>query len=172
MTRFTGSAAIRRLNVSGSEQLPPDYLAAMAYHLGGIGALARQHAVTARRSVEDSLREHPDRASSRMALAHLLIVLGDADGARREAGRALEQMPVTRDAVIGPELMLGGAAVHAIVGDRDRALELLGGAVRIPGAAAASGHLLRRNPFFDSLRDDARFRRLIEESLPKPDAPT
>jgi tetratricopeptide (TPR) repeat protein len=96
----------------------------------------------------------------RVRYAFLLAKTGDADGAAphlEEAERiARGSLSVGRDS---PWVLIELAAVSAIRGDSESAMEWL-------DRAYAAGHrdygFLERDPIFDSLHADARFRELLE----------
>jgi hypothetical protein len=52
------------------------------------------------------------------------------------------------------------AEVHAILGDNDRAIEILDGLLSRPSAVTVQG--LKLNPIWDPLRSDPRFQALID----------
>jgi hypothetical protein len=53
------------------------------------------------------------------------------------------------------------AEVHAIIGDNDRAIEILDGLLSRPSAVTAQE--LEVNPIWDSVRSDPRFQALIDK---------
>jgi serine/threonine-protein kinase len=62
----------------------------------------------------------------------------------------------------GPELLRNLAIIYAWTGEKDLALQQLGEVVRIPGPISYGQ--LRLHPWWDPLRDDPRFEKLVEES--------
>ena len=78
-----------------------------------------------------------------------------------EAQRATDLLPENKDAFGGPEISEGVAQVHAILGDNDRAIEILDGLLSRPSGVTVQG--LNVNPIWDSLRSDARFQALIQK---------
>src|SRR5439155_6955109 len=61
-------------------------------------------------------------------LSHLAIVdaaLGRKEEALQEGRRAVEMLPLSRDAVYGPEIERNVALVYSWIGERDRAIEQL-----------------------------------------------
>jgi hypothetical protein len=83
-------------------------------------------------------------------------------------------LPIEKDAFAGPGPLEILARVAALAGDSDRAVVALSKLLSIPyeGALALSlpvtPALLRLDPMFDSIRDDARFQKLVNLSVPKP----
>jgi TolB-like protein len=150
-------------NVPGHKQ----QFAALAELFAGNAAKARAHAAVARDSLEKRLAERPDLPLTRVALAYMLAIGGDREAALAEADRALADAPMSKDAIVGAELRDQVAALHAHLGQRDRALAELTESLAI--AYGSYAQLVKRNPLWDSLRDDARFKQLIDANLPRQD---
>jgi tetratricopeptide (TPR) repeat protein len=90
--------------------------------------------------------------------------LGRKEEAIREARRAVELLPITKDAVNGPDQVAALALVYAWTGERDRALEQLEKVATIPGVLGGSVPTygdLRFNPCWDDLRGDLRFDKIV-----------
>jgi tetratricopeptide (TPR) repeat protein len=86
--------------------------------------------------------------------------LGRKEDAIREALRAVELMPITKDSIAGPGNVANLAMVYAWTGERDRVLEQLEIVATMPGAAPTYGDL-RFNPCWDDLRGDPRFDKIL-----------
>ena len=91
--------------------------------------------------------------------------LGNKEDAIREGQRAVELMPVTKNAIEGPLLIKYLALIYAWTGDKDLALEQLAMAARIP-SYLSYGHL-RLHPYWDPLRHDPRFEKIVNSLAPK-----
>jgi TolB-like protein len=139
--------------------------AAIAELFAGNAAGARAHAVAARDALQKRLAERPDLPLTRVALAYMLAIAGDREGALAEADRALADAPMSKDAIVGAEVRDQAAALHAHLGQRDRALAEL--TESLATAYGSYAQLVKRNPMWDSLRDDPRFRQLVDANLPK-----
>ena len=74
----------------------------------------------------------------------------------------MELLPVTKDAVTGAELLRDLAIIYAWVGEKDLAIKQLEEVLRIP--SELSYGQLRLHPYWDPLRGDPRFEKLLEES--------
>ena len=162
------------LETAGS--LPDDQLAAafQEHAVGGkyyyIGfarkslqddAGARAAFLKAKSAIEEGLKRSPDAADTHIQLAKVLAYLGEKDSALAEAQRASELLPESKDAFGGPDIMEGVAQVHAILGENDRAIEILDGLLSRPSAVTAQA--LKVNPIWDPLRSDPRFQALIDK---------
>ena len=163
-----------REGLKAAESLPDDQLAAafQEHAVGGkyyyIGfarkslqedAGARAAFLKAKSAIEEGLKRSPDAADTHIQLAKVLAYLGEKDSALAEAQRASELLPESKDAFGGPEITEGMAQVQAILGENDRAIEILDGLLSRPSAVTAQ--LLRINPIWDPLRNDSRFQNLL-----------
>jgi hypothetical protein len=77
---------------------------------------------------------------------------------------ATELRPESKDAFGGPEIAVGVAEVHTILGDKARAIETLEGLLSRPSIVTVQG--LKVNPIWDPLRSDPAFQKLCEEKQP------
>jgi TolB-like protein/Tfp pilus assembly protein PilF len=122
---------------------------------------ARAAFLKAKDLVEAQLKQSPDAADIHIQLAKVLAYLGEKDAALAEARRATELVPESKDAFGGPEIAGGVAEVHAVLGENDRAIEILDGLLSRPSAVTVPG--LKINPIWDPLRNDPRFQALIDK---------
>ena len=157
-----------------AESLPDDQLTAFPsgvwakyYYIGYARKLlndptgARQAFLKAKSAAEEQLKRTPDSEEGHIQLAKTLAQLGERDAALSEAQRATELLPESKDAFGGPEITEGVAQVYAIVGDNDRAIEILEGLLSRPSAVTVEG--LKVNPIWDPLRSDPRFQALMQK---------
>src|SRR5215813_8774361 len=121
---------------------------------------ARAAFLKAKSAAEEQLKRTPDVAKLRIQLAKVLAFLGEKDSAMAEAKRASELQPESKDAFEGPVITEGVAQVCAILGDKDRAIEILDGLLNRPSYVTVQS--LKVNPVWDSLRNDPRFQALID----------
>jgi serine/threonine-protein kinase len=135
----------------------------------GLAARARNDASgtemafsAARVEFEKKVREQPDDAEALSNMGISDAALGHKEDALREGRRAVELLPVTKDAATGAELLKDLAVIYAWVGEKDLAIKQLEEVLRIP-SNLSYGHL-RLHPFWDPLRGDPRFENLLEES--------
>ena len=121
---------------------------------------ARAAFLKAKNAAEAQLKNSPDDAKLRIRLAKVLAFLGEKAPALAEALRASELQPESKDALDGPEITEGVAQVYTILGDNNRAIEILDGLLNRPSSVTVQG--LRVNPIWDPLRNDPRFLALID----------
>ena len=79
------------------------------------------------------MRDQPDYAEALCALGVVDAALGNKEDAIREGQRAVALMPVSKSAIEGPMLIQYLAVIYAWTGDKDRAIEQLAEAVKLPG---------------------------------------
>jgi TolB-like protein/Tfp pilus assembly protein PilF len=122
---------------------------------------AREAFLKAKNAVEGELKRSPDVEKTHIQMAKVLAQLGEKDAALAEAQRATELLPESKDAFGGPEITAGVAEVYSILGDNDRAIEILDGLLSRPSAMTVEG--LKVNPIWDPLRSDPRFQELLQK---------
>ena len=83
----------------------------------------------------------------------------------REARRSVELLPVKKDAINGPIIIAYLAVVAGWIGDKDLACEQLSVAITRP--SSVSYGKLKLLPFWDPLRGDPRFERIVASLAPK-----
>ena len=109
--------------------------------------------------------DQPDYPEGLCVLAMADAALGHKEEAIREGRRAVEFMPVSKDAIRGPLLIEYLAVIYAWTGEKDLALDQLSVAARIP-SHLSYGHL-RLHPNWDPLRGDPRFEKIVASLAPK-----
>jgi hypothetical protein len=92
--------------------------------------------------------------------------LGRKDEALREGRRAVELLPVEKDAINGTRMVVSLARIAALVGDKDLACEQLATAIRLPGRTVTYGQL-KLMPYWDPLRGDPCFEKIVASLAPK-----
>jgi tetratricopeptide (TPR) repeat protein len=91
--------------------------------------------------------------------------LGQKEEALREGRRAVELLPVEKDPIIGIAMVKYLAMIAAWVGDKDLACEQLAVAIRPPSRVTYGE--LKLLPFWDPLRGDLRFEKIVASLAPK-----
>jgi hypothetical protein len=91
--------------------------------------------------------------------------LGRSEDAIREGERACELLPMSKDAVDGVGFAVNLAQIYAWTGDKDRAIEQLTMALRVPNDCHYGELLL--HPVWDPLRGDPRFEKILASLAPK-----
>ena len=91
--------------------------------------------------------------------------LGRKQEALSECRRAVELLPVQKDAFNGPLMIQWLAISAAWVGEKDLALEQLATAAHVPGTLSYGW--LKLLPFWDPLRGDPSFEQIVASLAPK-----
>jgi len=131
----------------------------------GDTASARAAFGSTRNEMAKLVREQPAYAEALCALGMADAALGHKEDAIREGRRAVELLPVTKDAIIGPLLVQNLALIFAWTGEKDLAFEQLSVAAKLPGYLSYGE--LRLHPYWDPLRDDPRFDKIVASLAPK-----
>lgn len=163
--KYEEALAVPREEISGNS---PDgvlhrfqrrILEGIAHLKLGHEAEARATFLDAKELGEAAIREAPEEHSRHANLAHALAYLGEKEAAIAEAKRATELLPESVDAFEGPDMTAELAKVYAIVGEKEKAIELLDGLLSRPSSVTVS--ILRHEPALDGLRDDPAFQQLL-----------
>jgi len=117
---------------------------------------------TARAEQEKSVKAQPDYAPGWCALGVIDAALGRKEQALSEGRRAVELLPVEKDAAHGGVMIWGLAVIAAWVGDKDLACEQLARLSPPPFYGE-----LKLSPFWDPLRGDPRFEKIVASLAPK-----
>ncbi len=149
----------------GNIWLPRAYFEAVAARARGDATAARAAFTTARAEVERTTREQPDYAQGLTVLGLIDAGLGRKDDAIREGRRAVELVPVSKDAIDGTDFILNLAVIYAWTGEKDLALKQLAEAAQLPGSLNYGW--LRLHPDWDPLRGDPRFEKIVASLAPK-----
>jgi serine/threonine-protein kinase len=126
---------------------------------------ARSAFTAARAEQEKTVQAEPDYGPPLCVLGLIDAGLGRKEEALREGRRAVELLPVEKDAINGPLMIEYLAMIAAWVGDKDLACEQLAAAIRYP--SSLSYGKLKLLPFWDPLRGDPRFEKIVASLAPK-----
>jgi hypothetical protein len=118
----------------------------------------------ARAVVEKTVREQPSYAQALCILGMIDAGLGHKTDATREGQQANELLPVSKESINGSLLMQFLAVIYGWSGERDLALDQIAATARIPSPLNYGE--LALNPWWDSLRDDPRFEKIVTSLAP------
>lgn len=121
-----------------------------------------ERAFTAARAEMEAMLREAEYAEALCVLGMSDAALGRKEEALAEGRRAIELCPVSKDAVLGAELLRNLAVIHAWSGEKDLAFKQLEDLLQIPGPISYGQ--LRLHPWWDPLRDDPRFERLVSQA--------
>lgn len=143
-----------------------DLAYAELYHAMGDVASARFHAEKAKRTLEAAIKVRADDPRLRAALGLAYAYLGRNQEAVEEGYRAVNLYPVAMDAAQGPIYIHNLAKIHSVLGEREKAVELLRYLLSIPACEylwdLVSLPYLRLNPEWDAMRSHPIFQGLKE----------
>jgi serine/threonine protein kinase/Tfp pilus assembly protein PilF len=145
--------------------------------LAGDHASARESWRQGRSELEAFLEQQPENWGLMGDLALTSAFLNDKAAALSLSERAIATNPIDKDALAGPLPMEILARVAARSGDTERAISILQKLLSIPYAGALASDLpltpalLRLDPMFDALRNDARFDALVQNASPAENVP-
>jgi serine/threonine-protein kinase len=123
---------------------------------------ARSEFSAARAEQQKIVQAQPNYGPALCSLAVIDAALGRKEDALGEIRRAAELLPPEKDALDGSAIIKYMAMVAAWVGDKDLACEKLAIAIRIPSGLTYGQ--LKLLPFWDPLRGDPRFEKLVDEA--------
>ena len=126
---------------------------------------ARGVFAAAQKEAEASWVRTKNKPQQLSLLACMAAGAGRKDDAIREAKRAVELRPISKDAGDGPYLAANLALVYAWTGERDLAIEQLSALAKIPGGPSYGD--LKLNPKWDDLRGDPRFEQMVASLAPE-----
>ncbi len=157
-------SALRRIparpSTGRSRIIPASLLRAELYWLAGRRAEARHSFEEARVILEQWRLKEPAEGRAYAPLAEAYAGLGRRDDALAAAARAVELVPISKNAVTGPEMVYQLARTLTMLGERDAALDRLELLMRYPFTLTPVE--LRLEPWWDPLRNEPRFQKLAQ----------
>jgi TolB-like protein/class 3 adenylate cyclase/Tfp pilus assembly protein PilF len=144
---------------------PLAYWEGVVARLQGDSSKARIAFTVARKEVEKTVEKQPDFAAALSLLGMIDAGLERKQHALDEGERACELLPVSKDAIDGGALAINLAQIYAWTGEKDRAIEQIAAVERVPNTLSYG--LLELHPYWDPLRDDPRFEKIVASLAPK-----
>jgi TolB-like protein/class 3 adenylate cyclase/Tfp pilus assembly protein PilF len=133
--------------------------------LKGDAVAAHASFAKARAAQQQVVDAQPDYGPALCVLGLIDAGLGRKDDALREGRRAVELLPPSKDSVNGPIVMGLFAATCAWVEEKDLAIDELTRTLQFPGRLSYGQ--LRLHPFWDPLRGDPHFEKIVASLAPK-----
>ena len=128
-------------------------------------AKARSAFSAARAKQEKLVQEQPNYGPVLCVLGLIDAGLGRKQEGLQEGRRATDLLPVAKDSVNGAHMIEYYAMIAAWVGEKDLACEQLAKAVQLPGTLSYGQ--LKLLPYWDPLRGDPRFEKIVASLAPK-----
>ena len=113
---------------------PNTWCEGLVARLRGDDRAARDAFLRARNELEQTIRNQSGYAQGVCALGVVDAALGNKEDAIREGEHAVELIPVSKGAIEGSVLTQYLAIIYAWTGDKDRAIERLTEAAKLPGS--------------------------------------
>jgi TolB-like protein/Tfp pilus assembly protein PilF len=158
-------AAIPESGTAVDLNFPRSWCEGLAARVKGDDVTARVAFLAARTELERTVSEQPGYAPALCVLGLVDAALGRKDEAIREGRRAMEILPITKDSIDGAELVKYMGVIYAWCGEKDLAIEQIAATLKIPNTLSYGN--LKLHPFWDSLRGDPRFEKILTGLAPK-----
>ena len=160
--RALGSMLQEGITWGANVRTPRSFCEGLAARVFGDNEAAMNAFAEAREEMEAVLQKQPDYAEAISVIGMIDAALGRKEDALREGRRAVELLPVTKDVMTGSELLRNLALIYAWTGEKELALNQVAAALQGPGHITYGQ--LRLHPWWDTLREDPRFDKLVEEA--------
>jgi hypothetical protein len=151
--------------ISNGVNVPHSYWEGVVARMEGNTAEARAAFTVARDAVAKAADKQPDFAGALSLLGIIDAALGRKEEALREGRHACDLLPISKDALDGVALAINLAQIYAWTGEKDLAIQQIAAVERIP--SRLSYGLLKLHPYWDSLRGDPRFEKIVTSIAPK-----
>lgn len=122
---------------------------------------AQPDAEKARELLEARQRDHPHDIRSLRALSWVYLALNRKTDAINTARRAVELLPLEKDAVLGSGNLAALAEIQARTGATAEAVENLKKLLSIPAGETVSIARLKIDPVWEAIRDRPNFQQLL-----------
>ncbi len=146
-------------------QFRRDFGEGLIARMMGNQAKARAAFTAARAEQQKRVDSQPDYGPALCVLGLMDAALGRKKEALREGQRAIELLPVEKDSINGAHMIEFFAVTAAWVGEKDLACDKLAAALRLAGQLSYGQ--LKLMPFWDPLRGDPRFEKIVASLAPK-----
>jgi len=147
------------LGSGNGESFPRAWFEGLAARARGDAAAARAAFASARVEAEATVREQPDYGPNLCVLGMIDAALGRKEDAIREGRRAVELLPVAKDSLAGAGIMEYLSIIYAWTGEKSLAIDQVAATLQIP--SSLNYGKLRLHPFWDPLRGDPRFDKIV-----------
>lgn len=160
--------AIERLGVVSGDWIrikicarPLVLLRGFAYELMNESEKARAQYESARNMLEQEIKKAPDDPRYHSSLGIAYANLGLKEQAIKEGKRAIELLPVSKDALYGIPYVLDLVSIYTTIGEHDKALEQLDYLLSIPSWLSVPFYEM--DPRLDRLRDNPKFQEMLKK---------
>ena len=158
-------AVIPASGTSADLNFPLSFCKALAARVKGDEQAARAAFLRAREEVNKTVNEQPNYGPGFSVLGLIDAALGRKNDALREGRHAIELLPLTKDSIDGAEVVKYLGVIYAWCGEKDLAIEQIKATLRIPSTLSYGN--LKLHPYWDPLRGDPRFEKIVDDLASK-----
>src|SRR5262249_50795536 len=158
-------AAIPASGTAVDLNFPRSWCEGIAARFEGDLGTAQAAFLAAHAELERTVSEQPRYAPALCVLGLIDAALGRKDEAIREGRSAIELLPISKDSIDGAELMKYMGVIYAWCGEKDLAIEQIVATLKIPNTLSYGN--LKLHPYWDELRGDPRFEKIVTDLAPK-----
>jgi TolB-like protein len=158
-------AAMPASGTSVDLNFPRSWCEGLAARVRGDDAAAQIAFRAARAEVERKVSEQPDYGPGFTVLGLIDAALGRKEEALREGRHAVELLPITKDSIDGAELVKYLGVIYAWCEEKDLAIKQIAATLQIPSTLSYGN--LKLHPYWDPLRGDQRFEKIVADLAPK-----
>jgi serine/threonine-protein kinase len=141
--------------------MPKSLLAGYAERLSGEREKSLRAYESARSLLETEVRQYPDDPRYHSSLGIAYAALGRKEEGIREGKKAVELLPVAKDAFYGLPCVEDLAFIYTLTGESEAALDRLDYLLSIPSWISVTW--LRMDPQWDPIRNQPHFMQLLEK---------
>jgi hypothetical protein len=149
----------------GRRPVPIGCYSILIARLQGERADANPSFADARQQLNQKVQKSPENAMMLSQLAVVDALLENRETAVSEARRAAEILPISKDALDGPAILMNLVLVYVWTSEFDRVFEILVPLTKMPAGFCYGQFQL--DPYWDPIRKDPRFEKLLAELAPK-----
>jgi len=114
--------------------------------------------------LQEELKINQNNYAILLSLGENYAYLDKAEEAIRYGKRSVEILPVTKDAFFGPNVLSRLGLIYTILGKEDEAIDIFDQVTSSP-AGFTIGYL-NKHPYFSQLRNNLRFKKILEKNKP------
>jgi TolB-like protein/Flp pilus assembly protein TadD len=149
----------------GQAPVPAACYSILLARLKGGQSGANSNFAETRERLNQKVQNSPGNANLLSQLGVVDALLGRKEDAITQAKRAIEMLPISKDAVDGPGIEMNLAVVYAWTNELDLAFETLAPLTKTPSGVYYGNW--KRDPYWEPLRKDPRYEKVLAELAPR-----
>jgi len=168
-SQVVDASPLNDLSYLNGSLTPKSFLQGCAYLAQGNAASAQKLFEMARQNFENAVKDSPKSAECHANFGLVNAFMGRKEEAIREARRAAELKPESKDALDGALMNAYLALIYVRVGEKDLALPLIERLLKTSGPVDSANYSITVNDLkyrweWDPIRSDPGFQKLIEQA--------